>query len=74
MADSLTSESMRKLFKNSFELIHYAIRMGRHCIQKGDGSLSEILDEVRRHPSEQYLEDLEAAEKLDDAVENIEKE
>lgn len=62
MSDSLTSESMRKLFKNSFELTHYAIQMGRYCIYKGRGSLGEILEEVRRHPSEQYLRDLKEAE------------
>ena len=59
----LTTEKLRKMFKNNFELAHFAIRMGRFCIRGGDGSLSNILEEVRRNPREEYLNDLEMIEK-----------
>ena len=64
-AKDLTTEGLRKLFKNNFELAHFAIRMGRFCIRggEGEGSLSNILDEVKRNPNPSYLDDLEMTER-----------
>ncbi len=58
----LTTENLRKLFKNNFELAHFSIQMGRFCIRGGHSSLSEILDEVRKHPTEAQLQELERLE------------
>ena len=45
--DALTTESLRKKFKNNFDLCNYAIQIGRNMILSGSQSnLSEILDEV----------------------------
>jgi hypothetical protein len=63
VSKDITTEKLRKLFKNNFELAHFAIRMGRFCIRGGNSSLSNILEEVRRNPKEQYLDDLEQIEK-----------
>lgn len=62
MTDPLTSEALRKSFKNSFELTLFAIEMGRHCLRSGVSSLEEIVKEVRRHPSKDYLEQLKEME------------
>ncbi len=59
----ITTERLRKMFKNNFELAHFAIRMGRFCIRGGECSLTNILEEVRRNPRESYLDDLEKIEK-----------
>ncbi len=64
-AKDLTTENLRKMFKNNFELAHFAIQMGRFCIRGGHSSLTEILDEVRKHPSEAELLELEKLEEGD---------
>ena len=64
MKDALTNESLRGIFKNNFELAHFAIQLGRHYIQAGhEISLTGILSEVKKHPTEQHLKDLEELEK-----------
>lgn len=59
----LTTEKLRKAFKNNFELAHFAIQMGRFCIRGGESSLAEVLEQICKHPSESYLKDLELLEK-----------
>lgn len=67
MKDLLTNESLRGIFKNNFELAHFAIQLGRHYIHAGhEISLSGILEEVKKHPTEQYLKELEMLEKVRD--------
>lgn len=62
--ETLTHESLRGLFKNNFELAHFAICLGRYYVKSGhEISLSDLFDQVRRHPSYQFLEDLEAADR-----------
>lgn len=56
MKDLLTNESIRKLFKNNFELANFAIQMGRLHVRSGkDISLGAILDQVRKHPTQDYF-------------------
>jgi hypothetical protein len=62
ISKEITTENLRKKFKNNFELAHFAIRMGRFCIRGGDSSLENILEEVRRNPNEEYLNALEQIE------------
>jgi hypothetical protein len=65
--DQLTNESLKGLFKNNFNLANYAIRLGRYYIKSGhEISLEGLLDQVRRHPNEQYLKDLQEADSADD--------
>ena len=64
MKDLLTNESLRGIFKNNFELAHFAIQLGRHYIQAGhEISLSGVLEEVKKHPTEQYLKELDLPKK-----------
>jgi hypothetical protein len=57
----LTNESMRGVFKNNFELAHFAIRLARYYVHAGhEISLADLFDQVRKNPTLKYLEDLEA--------------
>ena len=59
MRETLTNEQLRGLFKSNFELAKYAIGLGRYFIKSGhEANLDYVLDQVRRHPSEDYLETL----------------
>lgn len=45
--DSLTTESLRKKFKNNFNLCNYSIRIGRTMIVEGSqAKLADVLDAV----------------------------
>ena len=57
--DNLTHEKLRGIFKNNFELANYAIRLGTYFIRSGhELTLDGLLDEVRKNPTEAYLEEL----------------
>lgn len=65
---TLTTEGIRGLFKNNFELANYAIRLARFYIKSGhEITLTKLLSEVKKNPSEQYLEDLKQCEKEDES-------
>lgn len=65
LKESLTNEQLRKNL-NNFELAHYAIRLARYYVHSGhEISLGQLFDQIRKHPSPQFIEDLEAAEKED---------
>ena len=54
MLDSLTTEKIRKKFKNNFDLCNFAINIGRNMIMSGTQStLDEILEEVSDRADEQ---------------------
>ena len=55
MQDLLTNEKLRGLFKDAFELTHFAIEVGKRQMKGGDTSLKGVLDFVRKHPSEEAL-------------------
>lgn len=60
---TLTTEAIRGLFKNNFDLANYAIRLARFYIKSGhEVNLTKLLTEVKRNPNEQYLEDLKELE------------
>jgi hypothetical protein len=64
--DAMTSEVFRGLFKNNFQLVNQAIRLGRFYIKAGhDLRLNELLDELKAHPSPDYIKDLQEAEKAE---------
>ncbi|MES2199257.1 MAG: hypothetical protein V4489_03730 [Chlamydiota bacterium] len=65
MEDLLTNESLRGMFKDSFELTHFAIQVGRRSVASGDISLKSILGWVRKHPTEQALLEFDQEEKED---------
>ena len=68
MKQTLTTEAIRGLFSNNFELANYAIHLARFYIKSGhEVSLTKLLGEVKRNPNTQYLKDLEALEKNEDA-------
>lgn len=49
MHDALTTEALRKKFKNNFDLCNFAINIGRNMILGGSqATLTEILAEVDR--------------------------
>ncbi|MEN9344095.1 MAG: hypothetical protein RLZZ453_882 [Chlamydiota bacterium] len=68
MKQTLTTETLRGLFTNNFELTNYAIRLARFYIKTGNEvGLTKLLAEVKRNPNTQYLKDLEALENNDEA-------
>ena len=63
----LTNQALRGLFKSNFELANQAIRLARFYIKSGhEVSMSKLLNEIKRNPSEQYLKDLQKMEDDDD--------
>lgn len=66
MEDLLTNESLRGMFKDSFELTHFAIQVGRQSVATGDISLKSILNWVRKNPTEQALLELGQEDSEDD--------
>jgi hypothetical protein len=53
MQDSLTTEALRKKFKNNFDLCNFSIQVGRNMILGGTQStLAQILEEVDRKADE----------------------
>ncbi len=56
MEDLLTNEGLRGMFKDSFELTHFAIEVGRRSVATGDISLKSVLQWVRHNPTQQALE------------------
>jgi hypothetical protein len=47
--DALTTESIRKKFKNNFDLCAFSIRIGRNMILGGQqATLTQILQEIDR--------------------------
>jgi hypothetical protein len=66
--EQLTNQSLRGLFKNNFDLANQAMRLARFYIKSGhEVSISKLLNEIKRNPSEQYLEDLQKMEEEDEA-------
>ncbi len=58
--EALTHESLRGIFKNNFELAHYAIRLARYYVHAGhEISLAHLFEQIRKNPNQKYLEDLE---------------
>jgi hypothetical protein len=58
--EPLTHESLRGIFKNNFELAHFAIRLSRYYVHAGhEISLAGVFDQIRKNPSQKYLEELE---------------
>jgi hypothetical protein len=52
-SDSLTTERIRKLFKNNFDLCNFAITIGRNAVlSHAKSSLAEILDDVEQRAEE----------------------
>jgi hypothetical protein len=66
MEDLLTNESLRGMFKDSFELTHFAIEVGKRSIPSGNISLREVLGWVRKHPREEDLSQLDDSCEEDD--------
>ncbi|MBM3207390.1 MAG: hypothetical protein FJZ57_02135 [Chlamydiae bacterium] len=65
--DNLTHEKLRGIFKNNFELANYAIRLGTYFIRSGhELTLDGLLEEVRKNPSEAYLEELQKMDREDE--------
>ncbi len=50
MADSLTTERIRKKFKNNFDLCNFSINIARNIILGGDSqiTLKELLDAIEK--------------------------
>lgn len=59
--DELTKESYTTLFKDNFELTHYAIEVAQKQIQSGneDLNVTQLLKEIRKHPPKQIEESQE---------------
>ncbi|NDD58338.1 MAG: hypothetical protein EBZ47_03670 [Chlamydiae bacterium] len=66
LKDQLTHEKLRGIFKSNFELANFAIRLGTYLMRSGhEVSLDGLLDEVRKNPSEAYIEELKKIDKED---------
>jgi hypothetical protein len=48
----LTTEQIRKLFKNNFDLCNFAITIGQNMIMAGPATLAAILEEVEERAHE----------------------
>lgn len=56
--DYLTSEKIKKYFKNNFELANYAILMVRHMVRSGkEVHLDQFLDDIAKNPHKYHAED-----------------
>lgn len=54
MVDKLTTEELRKKFKNNFDLCNFSINIARNIILSGTGAtLGEILHAIDERASEQ---------------------
>ncbi|MBI5272800.1 MAG: hypothetical protein HY861_02320 [Chlamydiia bacterium] len=54
----LTTEALRKKFKNNFNLCNFAINIGRNMVLSGDSSnLGQVLEAVSRRIDETSSED-----------------
>jgi hypothetical protein len=52
--DSITTETLRRKFKNNFDLCNFAINIGRNEVLSNSGAtLREILIDVEKRASEQ---------------------
>ena len=51
--DSMTTETLRKKFKNNFDLCNFAINIGRNEVLSNSGAtLRDILDDVEKRATE----------------------
>jgi hypothetical protein len=65
--EQLTNQGLRGLFKSNFELANQAIRLARFYIKSGHQiTMTKLLEEIKRNPSEQYLKDLMQMEEDED--------
>lgn len=56
--DSLTTERLRKFFKNNFDLCNFSIAIGRELVLRGDASsLSQVLDAVEDQAEDRQSEE-----------------
>ncbi len=47
MSDTLTTENLRKLFKNNFDLCNFAINIGRNAVlSNSQTTLNDVIAEV----------------------------
>lgn len=66
--ENLTNEDLKGICKSNFELTLYAINLGKYFIMSGhETDIRKILDEVKRHPNPEYLNDLIKFEEADKA-------
>ena len=58
-SDELTKESYTSLFRDNFELTHYAIKVAQKQIQSGneDLNVTQLLKEIRKHPPKYETEE-----------------
>lgn len=68
--DLLTNETIRGFFRNNFELAQYGIRLGRYLIKSGhEVELDTLLDEIRKHPNPNYLNELKEIDAIEETEE-----
>ncbi len=61
--ETLTTEGLRKLFRNNFQMTNQAIELCRYYIRSGhEVPMNKILEEIGRNPHVGYLQDLMALE------------
>lgn len=66
MTDSLTNEGLAGICDNNFDLAHYAINLARYYIKSGkEVTLTEILKDIKKHPTPRYLEELKKIEEVE---------
>lgn len=66
IAEPMTNEGLQGIRGSSFELVHFAIELGRYYIRSGhEASLSEILRDIKKHPYPDYVDQLKALDEVD---------
>jgi hypothetical protein len=64
--EQLTSEALKKHFKNNFELCEFAIRVARHYVAAGqEVNITSLLEDIQRNPDFYKQENLDAMDKAD---------
>lgn len=65
MTETFTNEGLANISGNTFQLIKYAIDLGRYYIASGRVcSLKDILRDVRKHPHPEYIEELKEIDQI----------
>ncbi len=66
MTETLTNEALKGICANNFDLVQFAINLGRYFIASGrDCNLKDILRDIRKHPDPHYIEELKEIDEIE---------
>jgi|GEM_PF-1162773 len=66
MAEAMTNEALKNICSSSFELAHFAIKLGRYYIHSGrEIQLREIIRDIKKHPDPSYIDELREIDEIE---------